>query len=104
MPKNVMCKNCNNYRNDWCEMVLDSPDPDIVRDCRHFWPKTNADRIRAMTDEELARFIANKIVNIENHKMIEQGHTPTATQLSALGHTCYCTLVQWLKKPAEGDA
>lgn len=67
-------------------------------------PMTNADRIRAMTDEELAKFIANKIVNLENHKMIEQGHTPTATQLSALGHTCYCTLVQWLQQPAEGDA
>ena len=65
---------------------------------------THADRIRAMTDEELARFIANKIVNLENYKMIEQGHTPTATQLSALGHTCYCTLVQWLKQPAEEDA
>ena len=65
--------------------------------------KTNADRIRAMTDEELAKFIANKIVNIENHKMIEQGYTPTATQLSALGHTCYCVLVRWLKQPAEGE-
>ena len=63
---------------------------------------TNADRLRAMTDEELAKFIAKKIVNLENHKMIEQGYTPTATQLSALGHTCYCTLVQWLKQPAEG--
>ena len=76
-------------------------------DGREYWlpkAKTNADRIRAMTDEELAKFVANKIVNIESHKMIEQGHTPTATQLSALGHTCYCTLVQWLQQPAEGDA
>lgn len=70
----------------------------------HAKPMTNVDRLRAMTDEELAKFIANKIVNLENHKMIEQGHTPTATQLSALGHTCYYTLVQWLKQPAEGDA
>ena len=81
-----------------------------VEECNHTdcpyrtEPITNADRIRAMTDEELAKFIANKIVNLENHKMIEQGHTPTATQLSVLGHTCYCTLVQWLKQPAEGDA
>ena len=65
-------------------------------------PKTNADRIRAMSDEELATFVAEKIVNIENQKMIEQGHTPTATQLSALGHTMYCTLMRWLREPAEG--
>lgn len=65
---------------------------------------TNAQKIRAMTDKELARFIATKIVNLENHKMSEQGYTPTATQLSALGHTCYCALVQWLQQPAEGDA
>lgn len=66
-------------------------------------PKTNADRTRAMSDDELATFVAEKIVNIENQKMIEQGHTPTATQLSALGHTMYCTLMRWLQQPAEGE-
>lgn len=66
-------------------------------------PKTNADRIRAMTDEELARFAAEKIVNIENQKMIEQGHTPTATQLSELGHTMYSILMRWLREPVEGE-
>lgn len=64
---------------------------------------TNADRIRAMSDEELAAFVAEKIVNLENQKMMEQGHTPTATQLSALGHTMYCTLMRWLCEPAEGE-
>ena len=64
---------------------------------------TNADRIRAMSDDELAKFVAEKIVNIENHKMVEQGHTPTATQLSALGHTMYCILMRWLREPAEGE-
>ena len=64
---------------------------------------TNADRIRAMSDEELATSVCKKIVNIENQKMIEQGHTPTATQLSALGHTMYCTLMRWLREPAEGE-
>ncbi len=62
---------------------------------------TNADLIRAMSDEELAKFVASKIVNLENHKMMEQGHTPTATQLSALGATMYDTLRMWLKQPAE---
>ena len=58
MPKNVVCKKCNNLVNDWCEKVIDSPDPDMKRDCQHFCEKTNADRIRSMTDEELADFLA----------------------------------------------
>ena len=57
MPKSVQCKKCLNYRNEWCAKVLDSPDPYMVRDCRHFATLTNADRIRAMTDEELADFL-----------------------------------------------
>ena len=54
MAKNVVCKKCNNLVNDWCEKVIDSPDPDMQRDCQHFREKTNADRIRSMSDEELA--------------------------------------------------
>ena len=53
MPKNVVCKKCNNLVDDWCEKVIDSPDPDMQRDCQHLREKTNADRIRAMSDEEL---------------------------------------------------
>ena len=36
MPKNVVCKKCNNLVNDWCEKVIDSPDQDMQRDCRYF--------------------------------------------------------------------
>ena len=54
MPKNVVCKKCNNLVNDWCEKVIDSPDQDMQRDCQYFCEKTNAQKIRAMSDEELA--------------------------------------------------
>ena len=57
MPKNVVCKKCNNLVNDWCEKVIDSPDQDMQRDCQYFCEKTNADCIRAMSDEELAEFL-----------------------------------------------
>ena len=53
MPKNVVCKKCNNLINDWCEKVIDSPDPDMQRDCQHFCEKTNAQKIRSMSDDEL---------------------------------------------------
>ena len=59
MPKNVVCKKCNNLVNDWCEKVIDSPDPDMQRDCQYFCEKTNADRIRAMRDDELAEFLTH---------------------------------------------
>lgn len=57
MGLNVQCKKCANLRNDWCKLVVDSPDPDMVRDCQYYRGKTNADKIRQMTDEELASFM-----------------------------------------------
>ena len=80
MAKNVVCKKCNNLVNGWCEKVIDSPDPDMQRDCQHFCEKTNADRIRAMSDEELAdvlREFATKPM---------QG-----------------SFLEWLQQPAEGE-
>ena len=52
--KDVKCKLCINYKNEWCSKVFDSPVPDMLRDCQYFSHMTNADRIRKMTDEELA--------------------------------------------------
>ena len=67
------CKNCkyldtvqNDLRSEpfkWCVCTDDSPVLDMERDCDYYTPMTNADKIRAMSDEELAEFI----VNIENH-------------------------------------
>lgn len=66
MPK---CKNCNNLYNlsnkddvivgKWCPKINDSPHLDMERNCEHYKAMTNADRIRNMTDEELADFIIN---------------------------------------------
>lgn len=55
--KNIKCRSCFFYRNEWCEKIVDSPDPEEVRDCNYFREMTNADRIRAMSDEELAEFL-----------------------------------------------
>ena len=51
--KNIKCRSCFFYRNEWCEKIVDSPDPEEARDCNYFRDMTNADRIRAMSDEEL---------------------------------------------------
>ena len=89
MPKNVMCKKCNNLINGWCEKKIDSPDPNMVRDCQYFWEKTNADRIRAMSDEELAEFL-------QDAKFYCQRNCE-----KCLRGTACISMLQWLKQPAE---
>ena len=63
------CKNCkyldtvqNDLRSEpfkWCVCTDDSPVLDMERDCDYYAPMTNSDRIRSMTDDELADFIIN---------------------------------------------
>ena len=55
--KNIKCRSCFFYQNEWCEKIVDSPDPEKARDCNYFREMTNADRIRSMSDEELAEFL-----------------------------------------------
>lgn len=68
------CKNCKNLYNlsdeddviigKWCPKINDSPHLDIERDCDHYSPMTNADRIRSMTDNELAMAILCVLRNL----------------------------------------
>ena len=92
MPKNVVCKKCNNLVNDWCEKVIDSPDPDMQRDCQHFCEKTNADRIRAMSDEELAKLLLDgcRGAKCDDQQQNEFGSV-----------NCFQCRRTWLQQPAE---
>lgn len=36
---------------------------DLQRQCKYYQAATNADKIRSMTDEELARFISSQIID-----------------------------------------
>ena len=77
--KNIKCRNCFFYRNEWCEKIVDSPDPEEARDCNYFREMTNADRIRSMTDEELAEFLID---------LADDGNL---------------RIREWLRQPAEED-
>lgn len=62
-------------------------------------PMTNADRIRAMSDEELARFLlaadqGNFTVDVCDERFCD---------LDNCSHDCTAAL-KWLQQPAEGDA
>ena len=92
MPKNVVCKKCNNLVNDWCEKVIDSPDPDMQRDCQHFCEKTNAQKIRSMSDDELNELFRD-IYNAgaEDAVSYEWGQRKNSFEWT----------MEWLQKPAE---
>ena len=94
MAKNVVCKKCNNLVNDWCEKVIDSPDQDMQRDCQHFCEKTNAQKIRSMTDDEL-NDLFHDIYNagVDDAVEYEWGHRTNSFEWT----------MEWLQKPAEGE-
>ena len=95
--KNIKCRNCFFYRNEWCEKIVDSPDPEKARDCNYFREMTNADRIRSMPDEELAAFI-NRIVichHLRNAGNCEKCPIHPAKPCDTEG------IAEWLQKPAE---
>ena len=67
-------------------------------------PETKGDRVRAMSDPELAGFLAGRLVAQECLRLEGEGHKPTETQKKALFHNLYCTWLDWLRQPAEdGD-
>ena len=67
---------------------------DQQRNCNGHIHMTNADRIRAMTDEELACFICDRISNC-----VEQYCPGAGTCGIRIGKAS--GLVEWLQQPAE---
>ena len=99
MPKNVVCKKCKNLVNDWCEKVIDSPDPDMQRDCQYFCEKTNAQKIRAMSDEELVGFI--RAIYMSEECPLGTLECETCFLKEACTGICCGKEIEWLQKPAE---
>lgn len=58
-------------------------------------PKTNADRIRAMTDEELAEFLCGVYDNDEDYAKFINGY--------CIPYYNEDSIKEWLQQPAEGD-
>ena len=92
MPKNAVCKKCNNLVNDWCEKVIDSPDQDMQRDCQYFCEKTNSDRIRSMTDDEL---------NDLFHEIYDAGVDDAVSYEWGQRTNSFEWTMEWLQNPAE---
>ena len=86
MAKCKNCKKLNHILNSgvsvgrWCVEKSDSPDIERERICDKYVPMTNADRIRSMSDEELAKILV--AVACETH-----GWCDECTSL--LGNYCH---------------
>lgn len=96
------CKNCinfdraitsdNEYICNWCEKIKDNPHEEIERECEYYESLTNADRIRSMTDEELAEFIYEFNFKIDCRTCKE----PVDEEGDCSGN-CENEILRWLK-------
>lgn len=94
----VKCKNCTNLYNlsdendvivgKWCPKISDSPDVEAERECGHYKRMTRADRIRAMSDEELAEFL-------------EKGSENWCHEMLCDSDKCDCCIFSWLQSEVE---
>lgn len=60
----MKCRNCRHLYKDWCAHKLDSPDPDLDRECKDYMQATHADRIRAMSHDNLLNFFVELVGNM----------------------------------------
>ena len=102
------CDNC--ARNVWDKPELPFPPEciecqDIDGKASHFLPKpmTNADRIRAMSDEELARHL--HCIGWDCHLCAEHRRLDNEPLLrdQRCDENCFEHCLEWLKQPAEVD-
>lgn len=105
------CKNCENlgYLFDgdrvgervWCGNIADSPVLDMERDCEYYVPQTNADRIRSMTDEELAEWLTNMTDYFgEDEELYKSIYNLDTEKLEEI-HDSYGDLLNWLQSETE---
>ena len=96
------CGNCANRREEInvpskaCEMCITAVLENGKRSDPSHWrkkPQTNADRIRAMSDEDLAwELMIWRIETEAKHHGVESNYPNTKT-----------TILEWLRQPAEVD-
>ena len=58
---NVQCKNCANYINEWCNNIVDSPCPDLERNCNYYCDRTYYYDIKNMNIHQMAEFLVQKV-------------------------------------------
>lgn len=65
-------------------------------------PQTNGDRIRAMTDEELAEFVCSNSINTMCDIICGGWCNAVATLKKSADEMCKEIVIKWIQQPAEG--
>jgi hypothetical protein len=81
---------------------------DTCIDCWDDWvernpPMTNADRIRAMSDEELAKVFEEIAFDVYNCNECQTEYMKKIKSRANCGNECDLCILEWLKQPAEGE-
>ena len=102
----MKCKACKHYTRygEMCEETLDIIEPGEV-DCWGYKQATNADRIRAMSDEELAELLitADFCEECEYCDKVWGCRYYEAHPDGVLNDGCKHAAINWLGQPAEED-
>lgn len=92
----MKCKHTNKTENDYpcnqCKHCIDVKD--------HYKPMTNADRIRNMTDEELAEFLSKTVDDIVSC----DGCDEPINEYGSCSGNCKNPYLKWLQAEAKGDS
>ena len=99
----VKCKNCRRYIHKWCHIKIDSPDPDLIRDCVHFGQRTNYDRIRIMDIEEMAKFLIDETGWDCNNCSEHHRLSDTPLRFEKCDEKCVYHCVEWLNQEVTNN-
>ena len=90
------CKQCKEFEKCKDDAFINGAkfDPnESAKYCTGFEPITNADRIRAMSDEALVQFLTEEKWNCDNYRVCRECPRYVGD--------CCLPLDEWLKQPAE---
>lgn len=98
------CKNCKNlkYKDDgreryaWCPFIGDNPDLEFQRYCGAYKTMSQGDKIRNMSDEELAEFLGTKLDVTSLCENLEDGCWYTC-ETRECGYDEARLILKWLK-------
>ena len=88
------CYTCKYDKDCHWDDCLFGDTPTRWEPAEHYKPDTNADRIRAMSDEELAEVLG---------ELVHCGGCPMRDNCKVADLPCNNVLLEWLKQPAEEE-
>lgn len=89
----VKSKNGHEEEFQWCSVKDGCPDIEMERDCDEYECLTNADRIRSMTDEKLAKWMCGFNTCIIPFEPDSEAY--------CTGEHCEECILKWLKSEVE---